>query len=102
MNLRPLRTAGAIASLAVAAMAAPFQMSHAAPPAVNATPQAPPPPLPPGSFAEVADRVGPAVVSIDVECRARPRSAGLRGDPRGLPFKGPFGDLRRLFPQLPF
>ena len=59
----------------------------------------------PVSFADVVERVAPAVVSIEVEGKAGPRRIGLGGDdddgdgggaPQGMP-----PELRRFFQQLP-
>jgi serine protease Do len=65
----------------------------------------------PQSFADIVQRVAPAVVSIDVVEKAAPQSAALEG-PGGLPFPfgqggqngqdGPFGfQFRQLIPQQP-
>jgi serine protease Do len=70
------------------------------PHSVNPRPVAPPATAAPASFADIVARVAPAVVSVDVESKATAQSTALpRGFP-GQPF-GPFGDLRRFFPQVP-
>jgi serine protease Do len=61
----------------------------------------------PASFADLVQRVAPAVVSIDVEAKAIRQAATLRqatpADPEdsGPGMLTPFGDLRRFFPQVP-
>jgi serine protease Do len=78
--------------------------------AVNARPIAPPGSAAPPSFADLVQRVAPAVVSIDVEGRSRPQSAALSGsDDDAIPFGGPegsdgatpFGPFGRFFQQGP-
>jgi len=62
----------------------------------------------PGSFADIVQRVAPAVVSIDVEGKAQPAPAMFESGPggddqdqgQGQGQDGPFGDLGRMFPQL--
>jgi serine protease Do len=70
-----------------------FAQGHAVnPPSASARPDATP-----GSFADIIERVAPAVVSIEVE-----RSAALQSTagPSG-PEADPFSELRRFFPGIP-
>ena len=83
----------------------------------SAPPAAAPVPGAPASFADIVQRVAPAVVSIDVEGKAQRRPVAFEGrgggedDEDGLPFgfsqggpngTSPFGfDFRRLIPQQP-
>jgi serine protease Do len=63
--------------------------AHAEPGAVNAPSASLAPPGAPGSFADIVQRVAPAVVSIDVESKADPNEVALDGSPfggQGLPF----------------
>jgi serine protease Do len=60
----------------------------------------------PASFADVIERVSPAVVSIDVEGKAHRRDVSVSGSDGFGPNSGhggdsPFGDLRRVFPGPP-
>jgi serine protease Do len=80
--------AGAGAQLAIAA-----EQSHA----VNAQPMAPQAGLAPASFADIIDRVAPAVVSIEVEQKGQVQRTGFDGQEGG----DPFGDLRKMFPDAP-
>jgi serine protease Do len=78
--------------------------------AVNAQPAASSPPGAPSSFADIVQKVAPAVVSIDVESKVDPNELTLDG-PDGGPvpfgFRAPQGggqapfDFRRLVPQQP-
>ena len=93
--------AGALAAGAVF-LAAPFAAADQAPP-VNAAPVRPPAgATAPPSFADVVERVAPAVVSIEVEGRTADRiRSPRRGRPPSLdPFEGLPFDLRRFFPQF--
>ncbi len=85
--------------------------------AVNPAPVAPPAAAAPASFADIVQRVAPAVVSIDVEGKAGPRRVAMQGGRGGQqPFgfgqgddnddedsgSNPFGfDFRQLVPQAP-
>jgi serine protease Do len=70
--------------------------------AVNAVPVAPPPAAAPVSFADIVARVAPAVVSVDVEGKAKTQPAIAFGpggdDDQGQEALPPgFPDLRRFF-----
>jgi serine protease Do len=76
--------------------------------AVNPAPVAPTTSAAPSSFADIVQRVAPAVVSIDVEGKAQAGAVMFSGPPGVSPFDGapgqeefetPFGDLRRFFFQ---
>lgn len=72
--------------------------------AVNAAPIAPPTGTAPASFADIVQRVAPAVVSIDIEGKAAPRlalSEGAQIDPFSEQRRSPFGDLLRFFQDTP-
>ncbi len=98
---------GAVGGLAASALVLGGQIAVAETPpgkAVNAAPVAPRASAPLPSFADIVERVAPAVVSVDVEGKARRRTTALAAPPAPDPFGGfdsPFGDLRRFFPQLP-
>jgi serine protease Do len=57
----------------------------------------------PASFADIIQRVAPAVVSIEVEGKIGPRQVGLDGDDQGdgAPPQGLPPELRRFFQQMP-
>jgi serine protease Do len=79
---------GAGAQLAIAA-----EQNHA----VNAQPISPQSGLAPASFADIIDRVAPAVVSIEVEQKGQVQRTGFSGGEG----EDPFGDLRKMFPDMP-
>ncbi|MFI4965979.1 MAG: Do family serine endopeptidase [Caulobacterales bacterium] len=103
--------AGAVGALAAAAIAAGGQMAVAASTGgpVNARPIAPIAAAAPPSFADLVQRVAPAVVSVDVEGKASPESTAFSGPSQESPFgpqggfdgQDPFGAFRRMFPQIP-
>jgi len=109
-----MKTAGSFTKLGVAAIAlglagAGGYMARAesSPGAVN------PHPIPsanagaPASFADIIQRVAPAVVSIEVEGKAGPQRIVQFGPSGAIPFGAPGGeddvpfDLRRFFGQIP-
>jgi serine protease Do len=101
---------GGAAACAVAAILAGAggywtRAADAQPGAVNAPGAMSPVEGAPTSFANIVQRVAPAVVSIDVVEKAKPSPAaaqGLGAFPFGDPQFNPFGlDLRRMFPQQP-
>jgi serine protease Do len=102
MMQRHLTSAAVAGALAAALTTAGAHFAFAGDkPAVNAAPAA----LPgaPPSFADIVQRVAPAVVSIDVEHKASSQAAAFAAAPPGFdPFgdDSPFGDLRRFF-QVP-
>ncbi len=98
--------AGALGALAATAIVAGGQIAMAAEPgAVNAHPIAPGAASPTPSFADLVERVAPAVVSVDIEAHAGRQPASLQGGP----FGGGDGDdsddndvpdaFRKLLPQ---
>ena len=96
---------GALAAVLAAAGGYLGSASAAPARAVNAQPAVAAPGAP-VSFADVVERVAPAVVSIDVEGKADPSRVAFSGAPdqgdgqapQGLP---PGFDFRRVFPQQP-
>jgi serine protease Do len=105
---------GAVGALSAAAILAGGQMAAAAVNdggAVNAHPIAPVAAAAPPSFADLVERVAPAVVSVDVEGHAGRRATSFQGQgPGGNPFGDdgggggdgdPLGAFRHLFPQVP-
>ncbi|HTI67339.1 MAG TPA: Do family serine endopeptidase [Caulobacteraceae bacterium] len=108
---------GALAAAAIVGAGGRWTHANAAPGTAGAPVNTPAPaPAPragaPASFADIVQRVAPAVVSIDVEGKASRRPVALQQGPRGFDFgspddqgdgqDNPFGfDLRRLFPQMP-
>ena len=92
---KELAYAGAAGALAAALVAAGSQIAAAQEAhAVNPAPMAPPAGVAPGSFADIIQRVAPAVVAIEVEEKAPLQSAMIQG-------QDPLGELRRMFPDLP-
>jgi len=97
---------GAVGGAAAAALLAFGQWAAAAESHVVNTP-APAASVAPPSFADIVQRVAPAVVSIDVEGKAAPQAAAFRGGPHEAPPLDPFGEqdpfgaLRRFFQQGP-
>jgi serine protease Do len=85
------------AALAIAAGGA--WASSAAGPVNPAAPALPPAVAgPPASFADIVERVAPAVVSVDVELRARPTPLAMFGAPGSAPDPSdPLDGLRRFF-----
>ena len=74
---------------------------HALAAPVNPTPTPAPAAMAPRSFADLVDKVGPAVVSIDIVSKAQAAPAALQQE---WPFgdDSPFGeDFRRFFRDLP-
>ena len=108
MNTRKSLTIGAVAASALIAAAAGGYVARAGGPADGAVNARPVPVAgvgvgAPVSFADIIQRVAPAVVSIEVEGKVGPRRVALDGDgqdggdlPRGLP-----PELRRFFQQIP-
>ncbi|HTK36699.1 MAG TPA: Do family serine endopeptidase [Caulobacteraceae bacterium] len=113
MSRKKYLGAAAVGAVAAAALiGAGDQWAHAsAQGAVNERPAAAPASIAPTSFADLVQRVAPAVVSIDVEGKGGRDAVALQGQPfsfnlpdgndgddglGGLPF-----DFRRLFPQQP-
>jgi len=91
MNLKLISSvaAGAVCAAALTGAAGDWSSRAMAQP-VNA-PAAAPAAVAPASFADVVQRVAPAVVSIDMEAKARQRPAAAESAPFGL---APFGGER--------
>jgi serine protease Do len=110
MTTRKSLTAYGVAAAALCAAATAGYAVHAGvgpDGAVNARPIPNASGSAPASFADIVDRVAPAVVSIEVEGKAAPRRIGMDdgdgqdgpdggGAPQGLP-----PELRRFFQQMP-
>ena len=96
MTRKELAYAGAAGALAAVLTTAGSQLAVAqeGAHAVNPAPMAPPAGVAPGSFADIIQRVAPAVVAIEVEQKAPLQSAMIQGE-------DPLGELRRMFPGLP-
>ena len=100
---------GAAGAAAAAAILAGGQMAVAAANdggAVNAHPIAPLNASAPPSFADLVERVAPAVVSVDVEGHMGRQATALEGDEGQFGGQDgddgdPLGAFRRLFPQIP-
>lgn len=97
---------GAVGGVAAAALLTFGQWAAAAENHVVNTPQQAPAAVAPPSFADIVQRVSPAVVSIEVEGKAAPQAAEFQGPqapPQIDPFteQDPFGALRRFFQQGP-
>jgi serine protease Do len=106
MTTRKIFTTYGVAAAALCAAATAGYAVHAGvgpDGAVNARPIPNAAATAPASFADIIQRVAPAVVSIEVEGKAGPRQIGLDGDdegdggaPQGLP-----PELKRFFQQGP-
>ena len=95
------RFLGAVSALAVGLAAAGGMAAQAAPAPVNAPAAANTPPGVPASFADIVEKVAPAVVSVDVEGKASPSKAAFSA-PEGGREGQPFGfDFRQLIPRQP-
>jgi serine protease Do len=92
--------AAVCATIALLAGGGIAERAHAAPVAASAASSPLGPPGTPSSFADIVQRVAPAVVSIDVESKADPNEVALDGSPfggQGQPFGFPF----KRTPQQP-
>ena len=100
-----------VGAAAAAAVVAGGQMAVAANAGgpVNAKPIAPLATAAPPSFADLVQRVAPAVVSVDIVGKASRESTSFSGPSQDGPFgpqggsdgQDPFGVFRHFFPQLP-
>ena len=99
---------GAVGGVAAAAILTFGQWAAAAESHVVNTPTPAPAAVAPPSFADIVQRVSPAVVSIEIEGKAAPQAAAFQGGPQSMPpqidpfnEQDPFGALRRFFQQGP-
>ena len=97
---------GAVGAIAATAIVAGGHFALAAEPgAVNARPITSTATAAPASFADLVERVAPAVVSVDVEGHPTRHPASLQGNPFGggdgddQSDGDPLGQFRKLFPQ---
>ena len=106
MTTRKILTTYTVAAAALFAAATAGYAVHAGvgpDGAVNARPIPNTTAAAPASFADIIQRVAPAVVSIEVEGKIGPRQIGLDSDDQGdgAPPQGLPPELRRFFQQMP-
>src|SRR5690606_13700821 len=104
-KLNSTTAAGALAAAALLGAGGHWAHARAADPGAVNSPAAIAPARAPASFADIVERVAPAVVSIDVEGTGGPRRVAFDGQGEGPspfgPDASPFDfDLRRFFPQM--